>query len=61
MRELQDTHISLGDVPDIIHIFDVALMFHCPHCNGLFTYFGGHIFLNFDAQIFEHQVTWGGG
>lgn len=49
-------HISLRDVPDVIHIFDVALVLHSSNSDGFFTHFGGDILLDFDAQFFEDQV-----
>lgn len=49
-------HISLRDVPDVIHVFDVALVLHSSNSDGFFTHFGGDILLDFDAQFFEDQV-----
>lgn len=51
-------HIFLCDIPDVVHIFDIALMLNSSNGDGLFTYFGGDIFLHFDAQFFEDQVYW---
>lgn len=50
-------HIFLCDVPDIIHIFDIALVLNGSNCNGLFTHFGGDVLLHFDAQFSENQVS----
>lgn len=54
-------HIFLCDIPDVVHIFDIALMLNSSNGDGLFTYFGGDIFLHFDAQFFEDQVPCLGG
>ena len=54
-------HVFLCDVPDVIHIFDVALMLNGANGNGLFTHFRGHVFLHFEAQFFEDQVPYGVG
>ena len=49
-------HVFLCDIPDVVHIFDIALMLNSSNGDGLFTHFGGDIFLHFDAQFFEDQV-----
>lgn len=51
-------HVSLCDVPDVIHIFDVALMLDSSNSDGFFTHFGGDVLLHFDAQFFQDQVPY---
>lgn len=51
-------YISLCDVPDVIHIFDVPLMLHSSNSNGFFAHLRGDVLLHFDAQFFEDQVPY---
>lgn len=41
-------HIFLCDVPDVIHIFNIAFVFNSSNGDGLFTHFRGDILLYFD-------------
>lgn len=51
-------YMFLGDEPAVTNVDNLSIMIDGCHSNGIFTNFRGNVFLNFEAKLFQHQVTW---
>lgn len=53
------THVFPCDGADVIHIFYLSLVLDHSHSDGILTNLRGNVALNLEAQVFEHQVSFG--
>lgn len=48
----------LGDGANVADVFDLPLVLHHPHGDGILADLRGDVALNLKSQISEHQVPW---
>lgn len=52
------THMFLGDGTDVVDVFDLPLVLHHPHGDGVLADLGGDVAFDPKAQVPEHQIPW---
>lgn len=52
------THMFLGDGPNVVDVFDLPLVLHHPHGDGILTDLWGNVAFDLKSQISEHQIPW---
>ena len=61
MDEEKVTYVFAGHVADVPHVHDASVVPHQAHGDGVFTHLRRHVLVDLDAQVPQHQQTWGVG